>query len=134
VSTAAGTAYTTLGMAVTVGFEGSFESVSLLVDSQSLIVGGLLLTPLGLGLGIVTAVGLEWLVAPSFVADPPTAALLGGGIGISMWLVGVVVLFPLWLGVLGNTGQYRLFTGRASWCVGSSAVCSGGCTVLLGVR
>lgn len=103
VSTVAGTADATRGMAVAVGLEAGFGPVALLVDSQGLIVGGLLLIPLGLGLGIVTAVGLEWLVAPSFVADPPTAALLGGGIGIATWLVGVVLLLPLWLEVLGNT-------------------------------
>lgn len=102
VSTTAGTAYATLGMAVTVGLEEEFGSVALLVDSESLIMGGLLLVPLGLGLGVVTAVGLELLVAPSVVADPPAAALLGGGICILSWAVGVVVLLPLWLGLLGN--------------------------------
>lgn len=57
VSTAAGTAYATLAMAVTVGLEAGFGSVALLVDSRTLTLGGLLPTAalLGAGTGIATS-------------------------------------------------------------------------------
>ena len=103
VSTVAAAGYATLVMAVMVGLQDGFRSVALLVDSKSLIVGGLLLIPLGIGLGVVTTLGLEGLVESSFLANPPTAALLGGGFGMVIWLVGIVVLLPLWLGLLGTS-------------------------------
>jgi hypothetical protein len=103
VSAAVAAGYATVGMAVVVGIQGAFDSVAVLVGSDSALVGGLLLVPLGLGLGVVAAGGLNGLVDDGRVCDLPTAVVLGFGVGIGYWLVGVALVVPLWLRVVAET-------------------------------
>jgi hypothetical protein len=99
VSTTTGAVAGTVSMAVTVSILDAFDAVGSLVGSDSLIVGGLLLVPLGAGLGVVAAIGLEGLglVDSASLGDPATAALGGLAVGVGCWLVGVVFVLPVWL-------------------------------------
>ncbi|MWV40018.1 hypothetical protein [Natrialba sp. INN-245] len=94
------TAYATVVLWVVVSVQQAFGAVSTLVGSESLLVGGLLLVPIGGGLGLVYTIGLE-IYGLDRRLEPTTAAawaVLTGGL---CWLVGVVCLAPLWLGAIG---------------------------------
>jgi len=103
VSTAVSAGYATVRMAIVVSIQDSFGTVAVLVGNDSPLVGGLLLIPLGLGLGVIAAVGMELFVDEVLICDPLTATGLGFGVGVGYWLVGVAFVVPLWLRLVSDT-------------------------------
>jgi hypothetical protein len=88
---------------VVLSIQDGLESVALLVGSESQLVGGLLVLPLGFGLGLVTAGSFEGLGAGAVVREPLRAVMLGLGVGIGCWLVGVGFGVPIWFHVITET-------------------------------
>ena len=97
VAMAGGAAYATVALGVLVSIQDAFPAVATLVGADSVLVGGLLVVPLGAGLGVLYAVGLETLSILEFDPDLPTAVGAGCAFGVASWLGGVVVALPLWL-------------------------------------
>lgn len=99
VATGTSAGFATLGLGVVVSIQGAFPAVAALVGSGSLLVGGLLLIPLGTVGAVLVTIGLE-LFAQNVLDDPLATALVGGGVGLVGWLGGVVLLVPLWIGAI----------------------------------
>ena len=94
-------AYATVVLGVIVSIQHAFGAVSALVGSDSGLVGGLLLIPIGAGLGLVYGALLEARLRSGQRLEPTMAAVGGAGVGVLCWLGGVVILLPLWLELVG---------------------------------
>lgn len=100
IGTLGATMYATLAMMLVVGLQDSFGQVSLVVGSNSRLVGGVLLGPIGLGGGVILAAVFEWLASRADRFDILTASGVGLAIGVVLWVVGVGLLLPLWVGTI----------------------------------
>lgn len=102
ISTLSATVYATLAMTLVVGIQESFGVVSLVVASDSRLVGGLLLGPIGLGGGVLLATVFELLLGRAQRYDLLTTTAVGFGCGIVFWIVGVGLVLPLWIGAISD--------------------------------
>ncbi|RQG96170.1 hypothetical protein [Natrarchaeobius oligotrophus] len=102
VTTAVATGYATVALGVAVSVQEGFRSVSALVGSDSVLVGGLALLPIGVVLGLLSGPVLEVLGGTRRVR-PSVTTVCGGAFGAGGWIVGVGIGVPLWLGTVSGS-------------------------------
>ncbi|QSW98213.1 hypothetical protein [Haloterrigena alkaliphila] len=95
-----------IGFAIVLAALGLLDSVGVLVDAPGLVVG----LPLALIAGVVGAFVYRALGTlypfEEDVTDPITGVTLGTCFGVAVWVIGVAVLVPLWLRLLGRTPPF----------------------------
>lgn len=95
VSTIGAAAYATVALGVVVGVRDAFPTVAAIAGSDRVLVGSVLLVALGVGLGVLYALGFETLALEA--TDPSIAAGLGCAFGVGSWVGGVALVIPYWL-------------------------------------
>lgn len=92
-----------IGFGITLAVLGILESVGHLVGTSGLLVGvPLVILASVIGAFVYRAMGTLEPLAED-VTDPITGATIGTCFGLTIWIVGVVLLVPLWLRLLGRT-------------------------------
>ncbi|RQG86657.1 hypothetical protein EA462_16045 [Natrarchaeobius halalkaliphilus] len=95
VATAVAAGYGTVALGIAVSIQNGFPTVSALVGRDSVLVGGALLIPIGIGIGLFCGLGLETVLNLEHRTRPLSAALTGGLLGSAGWVGGVVVGVPM---------------------------------------
>ena len=94
------------GFAIVLSALGLLDSLGFLVGAPGLVVG----VPLALIAGVIGAFVYRALGTldpiEEDVTDPITGVTIGASFGVAVWLVGVAVLVPLWLRLLGWTPPF----------------------------
>ena len=94
-ATIVATGLATLALWVTVSVQGAFPSVAGLIGRSSTLIGGLVVIGCGALMGMLWGTILEWGLAESVSFDPRSTAIVGGVVGVGVWIVGVGVVLPL---------------------------------------
>ncbi|WP_124195021.1 hypothetical protein [Natrarchaeobius chitinivorans] len=89
-------AYATIALGVVVSIQENFRAVSALVGTSSVLIGGLLLIPIGTGIGFCYGGGLQLGLNSQQRSRPGFGAVAGCLSGVFVWIGGVAVGVPIW--------------------------------------
>jgi hypothetical protein len=123
-TTTISTVLATIALGVSVSVQNGFPAVAGLLGSSRVLIGGLVVGAVGIAMGPLFAGGVEAAIRREWIETWASAALVGGGLGVSAWLGGVVIGVPLisdspipviHFGALGGLGVYGIVGGVYYW-------------------